>query len=96
MKRLPRVVSAATIIHGDFKRVVVDRYEDVVDRRPPLAEGKVFAWRLTPGNVRSVRVDEYGRSISWTDDTGYTIDLGADSLRRDGERRVEVHTLQVG
>lgn len=80
MKRLPRVSSAEPVIHGVLKLVFVDGYEGVVDLRPLLAKGKVFAWLQTPENFRSVRVDEYGHAISWTDDTGYLIDVGADSF----------------
>ena len=96
MKRLPRVSSAEPVIHGVLKLVFVDGYEGVVDLRPLLAKGKVFAWLQTPENFRSVRVDEYGHAISWTDDTGYLIDVGADSLRRNCERQAEIHKLMVG
>ena len=96
MKRLPRVSSAEPVIHGVLTLVFVDGYEGVVDLRPLLGKGKVFAWLRAPDNFRAVRVDEYGHSISWTDDTGYSIDLGADSLRRDCERQAEIHKLMVG
>ena len=96
MKRLPRVSSAEPVIHGVLKLVFTDGYEGVIDLRPLLAKGKVFAWLQSPENFSAVRVDEYGHSISWVDDTEYLIDLGADSLRRDCERQAEMHKLMVG
>jgi len=33
--------------------------------------------------------------VSWLDDEGYVIDLSADSLRHDAERRAEIHRLMV-
>jgi hypothetical protein len=30
------------------------------------------------------------------DDQGYTIDLSADSIRRDAERQADIHRLMVG
>ncbi|MCJ2014477.1 DUF2442 domain-containing protein [Methylobacterium sp. J-076] len=96
MKRLPRVTSAEPVIHGVLKLVFVDGYEGVVDLRPLLAKGKVFGWLRTPENFRTVRIDEYGHSISWTDDSGYVVDLSADGLRRDCERQAEIHKLMVG
>lgn len=95
MRRLPRVKAAETVIHGVLKLVFLDGYEGVVDLRPLLIKGKVFTWLQKPENFAAVRVDEYGHSISWLDDDGYEIDLGADSLRRDCERQAEVHKLMV-
>jgi len=96
MKRLPRVASAEAVIHGVLKLVFVDGYEGVIDLRPLLANGKVFAWLQDSENFKTVRVEEYGHAVSWTDDSGYLIDLGADSLRRDCERQAEIHKLMVG
>ena len=96
MKKLPRVSTAEPVIHGVLKLVFLDGYEGVVDLRPVLARGKVFTWLQDPGNFSNVRVDEYGQSISWTDASGYTIDFGADSLRRDCERQAEIHKLMAG
>ena len=96
MKRLPRVASAEPVIHGVLKLVFLDGYEGVIDLRPLLAKGRVFAWLQEAENFRAVSVDAYGHAISWTDDSGYQIDLGADSLRRDCERQAEIHKLMVG
>jgi len=73
-----------------------DGFEGVVDLRPLIAKGKVFAWLETPAHFNAVRVDEFGHSLSWVDDQGQTIDLSADSLRRDGGRQAEVHRLLAG
>lgn len=95
MKRMPRISSAEPVIDGVLKLAFTDGYVGVVDLRPLIAEGNVFAWLRLPGNFPNFSVDEHGHSISWVDDTGYEIDLGADSLRRDCERQAEVHKLMI-
>lgn len=95
MKKLPRIELAEPVIHGVLKLVFTDGYQGVLDLRPLLAKGKVFTWLQDPANFAAVRVDEFGHSISWIDDTGYEIDLSADSLRRDCERQADVHKLMT-
>ena len=96
MKKLPRLKSVEPVIHGALKLVFLDGYEGVVDLRPLIAEGKVFAWLQSPVHFEQVRLDEYGHSISWLNADGYEIDFGADGLRRDCERKAEVHKPMVG
>jgi hypothetical protein len=95
MKKLPRIADAQPVIHGVLKVQFDDGYEGVVDLRPLIGKGKVFAWLSTPEHFAAVRVDEFGHSVSWLDDEGYAIDLSADSLRRDAERQAEIHKLMV-
>jgi hypothetical protein len=95
MKKLPCIVEAHPVIHGVLKLKFDDGYEGVVDLRPLIAEGKVFGWLSTPEHFVAVRTDEFGHSVSWVDEEGYTIDLSADSLRRDSERQAEIHKLMV-
>jgi hypothetical protein len=96
MKKLPRITHVEPVIHGVLKLVFLDGYEGVVDLRPLIAKGKIFAWLQIPEHFATVKLDEYGHSISWIDDTGYEIDLSADSLRRDAERQAEVHRSMAG
>ena len=96
MKKLSCIVEAQPVIHGVLKVKFDDGYEGVVDLRPLIAKGKVFAWLSAPEHFAAVRVDEFGHSASWLDDEGYVIDLSADSLRRDAERQAEIHRLMVG
>jgi hypothetical protein len=96
MKKLPFIVEAQAVIHGVLRIKFDDGYEGVVDLRPLIAKGKVFAWLSTPEHFAAVRIDEFGHSVSWLGDDGYTIDLSADSLRRDAERQREIHRLMVG
>jgi hypothetical protein len=95
MKKLPRIVDAQAVIHGVLKVTFDDGYEGVVDLRPLIAKGKVFSWLSEPSHFAVVRVDEFGHSVSWLDGEGYTIDLSADSIRRDAERQAEMHRLMV-
>ena len=96
MKKLPGVVEARPVIHGVLKIKFDDGYEGVVDLRPLIAKGKVFAWLNAPEHFAAVRVDEFGHSVSWVGEEGYTVDLSANSLRRDAERQAEIHKLMVG
>jgi hypothetical protein len=95
MKKLPRIISAQPVIHGVLKLVFDDGYEGVIDLRPLIADGEVFEWLRNATNFPKLKVEEYGHSISWIDDTGYEIDLGADSLRRGCERQAEIHNLMT-
>ncbi|HWG06553.1 MAG TPA: DUF2442 domain-containing protein [Beijerinckiaceae bacterium] len=96
MKMLPHIVLAEPVIHGVLKLAFDDGFEGVVDLRPLIAKGKVFAWLQAPAHFADLRIDEHGHSLSWTDATGYVIDLSADSLRRDAERQAEAHRLLAG
>ena len=95
MNKLPSIVDAEPVIHGVLKVGFDDGYEGVVDLRPLIAKGKVFAWLSAPEHFAAVKVDEFGHSVSWLDDQGYAIDLSADSIRRDAERQAEIHRLMV-
>jgi hypothetical protein len=96
MKKLSCVIEARVVMHGVLKLKFGDGYEGVVDLRPLIAKGKVFAWLSTPDHFAAVKIDEFGHSVSWLDSDGYVIDLSADSLRRDAERQAEIHRLMVG
>jgi hypothetical protein len=87
MKKLPCIIEAQPVINGVPKVKFDDGYEGVVDLRPLIAKGKVFAWLAAPEHFAAVRVDEFGHSVSWLDNVGYAIELSADSLRRDSERQ---------
>jgi hypothetical protein len=87
MKKLASIVDAQPVIHGVLKVAFADGYEGIVDLRPLIAKGKVFSWLSAPSHFVPVKVDEFGHSVSWLDDQGYTIDLSADSIRRGAERQ---------
>lgn len=94
-RKLPRIKLAEPVIHGVLKLEFLDGYEGMVDPRPRIAKGGIFEWLRRPENVARVQVDEYGRSITWIDDSGYDIDLCGDSLRSDCERQAEVQKLMT-
>jgi Protein of unknown function (DUF2442) len=96
MNKLPCVVEARPVSHGVLKVKFDDGYEGVVDLRPLIAKGKVFACLSAPEHFAAVRIDEFGHSVSRLDDHGYAIDLSADSLRRDAARQAVIHRLMVG
>jgi hypothetical protein len=93
VKLLPRIVSCTPVIHGVLKIAWDDGYEGVVDLRPTIDRGKVFAYLRDPRNFAKVKVDEYGHSIAWIDDAGDEIDFGADSLREKAENQAKLNKL---
>ncbi len=95
MSDLPRIKTAEPIVPGVLKLVFQDGHEDVVDLRPLLSKGGVFGPLQDPAHFAKVRIDEFGHSVSWTNDDGYEVGLGADGLRRDCERQAGIHKLMV-
>ena len=96
MKKLPRIEKVEPVMFGILKLAWNDGYEGVVDLRPVLANGEVFAFlRKSPARFTEVQKDEYGHSVFWRDDVGDEIDFGSDKLRRDAERQAEVHRLMT-
>jgi len=93
MKKLPRIVLAEPVIHGVLKLVFTEGYEGIVDLRPIIAKGGIFAWLQKPKNFQKAQLEEYGHQVYWINNKGEEIDLGADSLRRDAEKQAEIHRL---
>lgn len=95
MKQLTRIVTAEPVIHGVLKLVFTDGYEGIVDLRPVIAKGRIFTWLQKPENFQMLQLEEYGHHVSWRDEQGHEIDLGADGLRRDAEKQAELHKLMA-
>jgi hypothetical protein len=90
---LPRMTTVEAVIHGVLKIRWNDGYEGVIDIRPLIAQGEIFEYIRDPNNFAKVQLSEYGHTVHWLDSTGYEIDLGSDSLRRDAEKQAELHRL---
>jgi hypothetical protein len=95
MALLPRIVSAEPVIHGVLKVVFTDGYERVVDLRPIIDQGRIFAWLQQAENFQKVEIDDFGHSVRWIDAAGQEIDISADSLRGDTELQEEQHKLSA-
>jgi hypothetical protein len=94
MSEIPRMSSVEPILFGVVKIVWVDGFKAIVDLRPVLAEGDIFAFlRASPNTFDKVELDEFGHSIRWFDNEGDEIDFGSDSLRRRAERQAEILRL---
>ena len=94
MSEIVRMKSAEPVMFGVVKIVWMDGYEGVVDLRPVIGDGELFAFlRNAPARFPDVKLGEYGHSIYWLDDDGDEIDFGADSLRRRAERQAEILRL---
>jgi hypothetical protein len=93
LRALPRILSCEPIIHGVLKIVWNDGFEGVVDLRPTIDRGGVFAFLRDPENLIKVRVSDYGHSIYWINDKGEEIDFGADNLRSKAENQAKLHKL---
>ena len=80
--------SAEPVIYGVVKIVWKDGFAGVVDLRPLLAKGEMFAFlRATPSRFDDIKLEEQGHKIYWLDDEGDEIDFGADFLRQRAERQ---------
>jgi len=88
-----RMRSVEPVIHGVLKIVWMDGYEGVVDLRPVIARGRIFTYLQDPQHFRKVRLDEFGHSISWINESGEEIDFGADSLREKAEKQAALISL---
>lgn len=94
MSEITRVRSVEPVLYGVVKIVWLDGFEGIVDLRPVIAVGDLFAFlRDAPERFRSVSLDEFGHSIRWIDDEGDEVDFGSDSLRRRAERQAEILRL---
>lgn len=94
MSEIIRMRSVESVLFGVVKIVWLDGFEAIVDLRPVIAVGDIFAFlRDAPDRFGSVALDEYGHSIRWIDDAGYEVDFGSDSLRRRAERQAEILRL---
>lgn len=93
MSEALRIVAVAPVVHGVLKLVWTDGYEGVVDLRPVIAKGNLFAYLDDPEHFDRVELGEYGHSIFWLTDAGETIDFGADSLRDRAEKQAALHLI---
>lgn len=91
MTEIPRIVTAEPVIYGVLKIDWDDGYVGVVDLRPVLERGGVFAYLQDPDRFRRVAVGEYGHAIYWRTDHGEEIDFGSDGLRRRAAMQLELH-----
>jgi Protein of unknown function (DUF2442) len=89
-RAIPRISTAEAVIHGVLKLRFLDGYEGVVDLRPLIDRGKIFAPLRDPGRFAEVSVGEYGHSIGWVGDDGSEIDLGAGNLRLKAESQAQL------
>lgn len=91
MTEIVRIAAAEAVLFGVVKVSWQDGYEAVVDLRPVIDHGDMFAFlRASPKCFDAVRVGEGGHSIYWLDDAGDEIDFGTDSLRKRAERQAEL------
>ncbi|MDE3177504.1 MAG: hypothetical protein KGM15_15495 [Pseudomonadota bacterium] len=94
MSEVVRMRSVEPVLFGVVKIGWLDGYEAIVDLRPVIAVGDIFAFlRQAPERFNAVSLDEFGHSIRWRDDQGDEVDFGSDSLRRRAERQAEILRL---
>jgi Protein of unknown function (DUF2442) len=93
MSEIARIVSAEPVMQGVLKIEWNDGYVGVVDLRPVISRGKIFAYLQSDENFRKFQIGEYGHAIIWMNEKGEEIDLGADSLRQRAEKQAELHRI---
>ncbi len=94
MSEIVRMRSVEPVLFGVVKIVWLDGFEAIVDLRPVIAVGELFAFlREAPSRFGAVALDEFGHSIRWIDDQGDEVDFGSDALRRRAERQAKILRL---
>ena len=94
MSEIVRMRSIEPVLFGVVKIVWLDGFEAIVDLRPVIAEGELFAFLCeAPERFGAVALDEFGHSIRWIDDEGDEVDFGSDALRRRAQRQAEILRL---
>ena len=80
--------SAEPVIYGVIKIVWQDGFAGVVDLRPLLSKGEMFAFlRNDPARFDRLVLEQHGHKIFWLDDQEDEIDFGSASLRERAERQ---------
>ncbi|WP_322515077.1 hypothetical protein SR870_19010 [Rhodopseudomonas palustris] len=88
MTEIIAIRSAEPVIFGVLKIVWSDGFEGVVDLRPLIDKGEMFAFlRAAPPRFATVQREPHGHKIFWLDDQGDEIDFGSSSLRQRAERQ---------
>jgi hypothetical protein len=88
------MASVEPVLYGVLKIVWRDGHAALVDLRPVISDGAIFAFlRDDPANFAKVRIDEHGHRIVWIDGDGDEIDFGSDGLRKRAERQSEILRL---
>ena len=91
MIEITRMRNAEPVVYGVLKITWADGHEAIVDLRPVLAEGPVFAFlREDRRRFFDVHLTPFGNAVSWTDDDGDTVDFGSESLRRRADQQAEI------
>lgn len=86
--------SVEPIIYGVLKLAWRDGLVGLVDLRPVLAEGEMFAFlRRNEARFFAVALDPHGLKVAWIDDEGDEIDFGTQSLRARAERQAALLRL---
>jgi hypothetical protein len=94
MSEILRMRSIEPVLFGVVKIVWLDGFEAIVDLRPVIAEGELFAFlREAPERFGAVALDEFGHSMRWIDAEGDEVDFGSDALRRRAQRQAEILRL---
>ncbi|QBK29170.1 DUF2442 domain-containing protein [Roseitalea porphyridii] len=89
-----RAREVEVVLPGVLKMTWDDGYVGLVDIRPIIKEGPMFAFlRDDPDSFAGVRIGEHGHSIYWQDPQGNEIDFGADTLRQRAERQAAILEL---
>lgn len=94
MSEITRMRTVEPVLFGVVKIVWLDGFQAIVDLRPVIGVGRIFAFlRDAPERFGAVALDEFGHAIHWIDDEGDEVDFGSDALRRRAERQAEILRL---
>ncbi len=94
MTEIVPIDAVEIVLFGVLKIRWRDGFAGIVDLRPVLAEGDMFAFlRDRPERFNDVHLEEHGHKVYWLDEESDEIDFGAYSLRKRAERQAEILRL---
>lgn len=86
--------TAEAVIFGVLKIEWRDGFVGIVDLRPVIASGEMFAFlHVEPAAFARVQLEEHGHKIYWLDPDGDEIDFGSFALRERAHRQAEILRL---
>ena len=94
MAEIMPMAEVEPVLFGVLKIKWCDGYVGLVDLRPVLADGEMFAFlRRDENRFFKVALESRGHKIFWRDEDNDEIDFGSFPLRGQAERQAEILRL---
>jgi hypothetical protein len=94
MTEITPMLNVEAIIPGVLKIEWRDGFVGIVDLRPVIETGEMFAFlREDPAAFAGVKLETHGHKVFWIDPEGDEIDFGSHALRVRAHRQAEILRL---